>query len=133
MGLILMILVWILTPILELVNFIVVFCLHVNSHGFFKVIDGYLKSAALDRDRFGNHNYRACLNLFMKKEEGYRFGNTLETISSALGKNQRDNTLTWFGWVVVYFLWFWDFSAWGKGGHCIDSINKKVKNHERNN
>ena len=38
------------------------------------------------------------------KEASYMFGNVNETISSALGKNQRDKTLSWFGKGICFIL-----------------------------
>jgi len=40
--------------------------------------------------------------------ESYKFGDVRETISSALGKNQRDKTLTLFGKLVCNILNFLD-------------------------
>ena len=58
----------------------------------------------------------------MRLKNGYKFGNVNETISSALGKNQRDKTLSWFGWLIVYILWAIDYKYWKKGGHSMNSI-----------
>jgi len=54
---------------------------------------GYFKETAIDIDRFGNRNFRTLLNRTLQNN-GYKFGDERETISSALGKNKRDNTLT---------------------------------------
>jgi hypothetical protein len=126
MGFFLYVLSWVLEPFLVVINFITVIALNIRKRSFFSITSGFFKTGAIDRDRFGNHNYRTSLNFFLIKKAGYKFGNTLETISSVLGKNQRDGTLTWFGWFTVYFLWIVDYGAWFKGGHCIDSINKNV-------
>jgi hypothetical protein len=76
----------------------------------------YFKKTAIDIDKFGNRNFRAFLNLTMRVENGYAFGNVNETISSALGKNKRDKTLTQFGRFICMLLDSIDKN------HCIKSI-----------
>lgn len=65
---------------------------------------GYFKSTAINMDKFGNREFRTLWNKTLRKENGYKFGNSKETISSALGKNQRDKTLTNTGKLLVWFL-----------------------------
>ena len=64
-----------------------------------------------------NREFRTLWNKTLKKENGYKFGAEDETISSALGKNQRDNTLTKTGKKLVWILDKIDKN------HCIKSIN----------
>lgn len=45
---------------------------------------------ALTIDRIGNVVCRDPFNDLLRHNDGYRFGKRKETISSALGKNQRD-------------------------------------------
>ena len=66
--------------------------------------NAYFKETAIDIDKFGNRNFRTFLNATMKIKGGYMFGNVNETISSALGKNQRAGTLTKFGKVICKIL-----------------------------
>jgi len=54
----------------------------------------------------------------LRIDGGYEFGKTGETISSALGKNQRDNTLTNCGKILVTILDFLDKN------HCKKSIKE---------
>ena len=88
---------------------------------------------AIDLDKFGNRNFRTFLNVTMTKPkvkmwdserfmiiEPYKFGNVNETISSALGKNQRDGTLSWFGKFIAFVLDKIDKD------HCKKSINENV-------
>jgi hypothetical protein len=63
----------------------------------------YFKQTAIDIDRFGNRNFRCFLNTTMQVN-GYEFGDVRETISSALGKNQRDGTLSNFGKRICFIL-----------------------------
>lgn len=77
----------------------------------------YFKQTAIDIDKFGNRNFRTLLNLTLQKD-GYKFGNINETISSALGKNQRDNTLTNTGRVICKILDTLDEN------HCQKSIKE---------
>ena len=51
---------------------------------------------------------------------GYQHGNINETISSVLGKNQRDETLTKFGMLITKILDRMDEN------HCKESINENV-------
>lgn len=75
----------------------------------------YFLETAIDLDKFGNRNFRTFLNVSMQKN-GYQFGNVNETISSALGKNQRDKTLTNFGKTICFILDTLDKN------HCKKSI-----------
>ena len=47
---------------------------------------------------------RSTTELIYDSRNGYKFGNVNETISSALGKNQRDKTLSWFGKIICLIL-----------------------------
>ena len=69
-----------------------------------KSIDGYFYWTAVDIDRFGNHNFRFILNKYLIKSNGYQFGDFRETISSVLGKNERDGTLKKAGKVLIVFV-----------------------------
>lgn len=64
----------------------------------------YFLSSAINLDRFGNYEFRTLFNLTLKKKHGYEFGDFRETISSALGKNQRDETLTFTGRALAKIL-----------------------------
>lgn len=77
----------------------------------------YFKQTAIDIDRFGNHNFRCFLNITMQVD-GYQFGDVRETISSALGKNQRDGTLSKFGKAICLILDKLD------SNHCQKSIKE---------
>ena len=77
---------------------------------------GYFRSTAVNIDKFGNREFRTLWNKTLRKENGYKFGNVDETISSALGKNERDQTLTNTGKVLVWALCLLDKN------HAIKSI-----------
>jgi hypothetical protein len=79
-------------------------------------VKGYFISTALSIDIWANREFRAFWNGAMRKENGYEFGRIGETISSALGKNQRDKTLTTTGKILVAILDFIDKN------HCKKSI-----------
>jgi hypothetical protein len=94
------------------------------------VVNDYFYQTAIDIDRFGNHNFRTLLNLTLRKNNGYAFGNINETISSALGKNKQMGTLTLTGKALCKTLHFFDRN------HCEKSVgittincNKKNINH----
>ena len=116
-GLILFLLAWALFLPLTLMNFIVVLFRYKN-------LD-YFKSSAVNLDRFGNYEFRSLFDLVLRRKEGYQFGNFEETISSVLGKNQRDNTLSRTGKALV---WILDTI---EKEHCKKSIKEfRIKNHE---
>ena len=79
-----------------------------------------LGDLALSIDMAGNVLLRRPMNAWLITEEGYKFGNRKETISSALGKNKRDETLTPFGRGIANLLDFIDEN------HCLKSIDKMV-------
>ena len=78
---------------------------------------GYLKDTAINIDRFGNREFRFSLNKYLIIEGSInKFGDIRETISSVLGKNQRDNTLTKLCIVICCILDAFDEK------HCKNSI-----------
>ena len=114
MGILLYFVAIILYVPLTIVNTILV----LSKYGFtFKTINNYFYQTAVDIDRFGNRNFRTLWNVTLQKN-GYRFGNINETISSALGKNKINNTLTTAGKVLCFILDTLDEN------HCIKSIQE---------
>jgi len=78
---------------------------------------GYFLDTAINLDRFGNREFRFSLNKYLiHKDSTNRFGDFRETISSVLGKNQRDNTLTKMGIRICKIL------DWFDEEHCKNSI-----------
>ncbi|QQV90422.1 hypothetical protein Harreka1_15 [Olleya phage Harreka_1] len=122
MGFILSIIAYVLFFFIAIANFIVVMYKSVKTNGFLKTMNSYWYNNAFELDIFANVHFKTLWNTLMRKAHGYNFGKENETISSALGKNQRDKTLSWFGWVFVIILWVIDVKYWRKGGHCINSI-----------
>lgn len=110
-GLLLLIIAVVLILPLILVNMIFVY-------KKYKSIDGYFRNTALNIDIWANREFRAFWNGAMRKENGYQFGVVGETISSALGKNERDNTLSKKGKLLVAILDFLDKN------HCKKSIKE---------
>ncbi len=108
MGLILYITAYILLLPMTIINFFVVW----NK--------GYFKSTAISIDIFANREFRASWNKFLRKPNGYSFGKLNETISSALGKNQRDGNLTKTGKILCWILDTIDKE------HCKKSINDNI-------
>lgn len=122
MGFILSFISIVLFVIVHPINAIVILISKIKSRAYPRVTDRYFFTAARDLDIYGNFAYQATWNTLLISKEGYLFGNRVETISSALGKNQIKNTLSIFGWIIVYILWIIDVKYWFKGGHCINSI-----------
>ena len=113
MGILLYIIATILWIILTPINWVIVSFKYGLSNAYFL-------ETAVDIDKFGNRNFRTFLNATMRVRNGYKFGNVNETISSALGKNQRDGTLSWFGKIICKILDTIDKN------HCEKSINELV-------
>jgi hypothetical protein len=119
MGIILFFVAVILFIPLTVVNFIVVLV----KYGFkFSTVNGFFYETAVDIDRFANRNFRALWNITLRKSNGYLFGNINETISSALGKNKLNGTLTKAGVILCNILCIFDKN------HCIKSINDESTN-----
>jgi hypothetical protein len=78
--------------------------LTVINYLFVKNKKGYFKSSAISLDRFGNREFRTLFNKVLILHNGYQFGDIGETISSVLGKNERDRTLTKAGEILVWIL-----------------------------
>jgi hypothetical protein len=125
MGFIIYIIAYILEIPLNILTFIAVLIKHSKRKGFLKVVNSYFYQASIAKDRFGNYNYRTLFNMcLIKKTSKHLFGNVLETISSVLGKNQLDKTLTITGWVLVILLWAMVHPKhWGIG-HCAYYIEE---------
>ena len=115
---ILVILAKVLYLVVEPINFIYV--IFVKKKFTWKKLNGYFREEAVSIDRFGNSQYRSLFNALFVAENGYHHGNINETISSVLGKNQRDDTLTKFGMLITKILDRMDEN------HCKDSINENV-------
>lgn len=95
-DIVLFLLAWGLFLPLSIVNFVIVAC-----RGGAK---GYFFSSAVALDKYANRELRTLWNSTLRTSEGYPFGNVEETISSALGKNERDGTLTLIGRLLAWIL-----------------------------
>ena len=83
----------------------------------FRRLDKQFLSIATSIDASGNVVCKDLFNLILIKKGGYEFGKRKETISSVLGKNQRDDTLTNTGNVLAFILDKID------SNHCLKSID----------
>ena len=86
----------------------------------FNRLDQQFLSIATSIDASGNVVCKDLFNLILIKKGGYQFGKRKETISSVLGKNQRDGTLTKLGKKVAFILDEMDDE------HCFKSIDVLV-------
>ena len=75
-----------------------------------------LHSLALWLDQIGNAVCRDMFNRLLIEQDGYKFGKVQETISSVLGKNEREWTLSLGGLLLVIVLDSIDKD------HCRNSI-----------
>ena len=80
----------------------------------------YFRSSAITIDKLANREFRTLWNKKLRTESGYKFGAENETISSALGKNQRYGTLTKSGQRLVKVLDFFEKN------HCLNSIENPL-------
>lgn len=84
-------------------------------------IGEFLLKIAISVDQLGNVIMQHLLNLLWIKKGGYQFGNRDETISSVLGKNKQNNTLTVFGKSIDKILDFID------ADHSLNSIDYYIE------
>lgn len=85
-----------------------------------KRLDQQFLSIATSIDASGNVVCKDLFNLILIEKGSYEFGKRKETISSVMGKNQRDNTLTGLGKGVAFVLDKID------PNHCYKSIDNKI-------
>ena len=81
--------------------------------------------SAREIDVFANVVGADLFNAIFITNGGYKFGNPKETISSVLGKNQRDKTLSLAGDLLRWILDLID------DNHCLNSINNDVTNTKK--
>lgn len=79
---------------------------------------------AMALDGFAGRNYMTFWNTYLKKPEGYKFGVLDEMISSALGKNEHDKTLSEKGTGRL--------SRWFYGLKLVKILDKLDKDHCKN-
>lgn len=79
-------------------------------------INRYYKDIAISLDQLGNVVMAGLMNIVLIKGEEHLFGNPDETISSVIGKNKVDNTLTLSGKILDWILNKIDTN------HSIDAI-----------
>jgi len=87
-----------------------------------RVVKTWACKTARSIDVFANVEAQELFNDVLIKNGGYKFGNKLETISSVLGKNQRDGTLTRVGKGLRILL------DKIEEDHCLKSINDELTN-----
>lgn len=121
-GIVLSLIAPFLFALMSLPNLLVILVKNYNVHSFRKTVNRYSMQSAVNVDKFGNNNLSPLLNAFLIKNDGYRFGDPQETISSVLGRNQFSKTLTVIGKIIVVLLYVIDVQYWFKGGHCLNSI-----------
>ena len=79
----------------------------------------YFRDTAKTIDQYGNRDLRKLWNAtLIRKQSTNHFGNIKETISSVLGKNQKDGTLTYTGKFLTLILDIIDKD------HCKNAIEE---------
>lgn len=86
----------------------------------YKRLDQQFLAIATSIDTSGNVVCKDLFNLTLITKKGYLFGNRKETISSVLGKNQLEGTLSWCGKAIAFILNKIDKN------HCFKSIDRLV-------
>tara|TARA_Y100001980_G_C14366904_1_gene173050 strand:+ start:311 stop:700 length:390 start_codon:yes stop_codon:yes gene_type:complete len=90
-----------------------------------KMLAVWFYRTAREIDLFANVVGAEFWNSVFITNGGYKFGNPKETISSVLGKNQRDKTLTLLGDALRWILDRIDED------HCLNSINDEATNTKK--
>ena len=101
MGLILLLISTILKLVLSPVLYLYGMIISLYRHEFNK----WSNELAISKDQYGNGLGKYLFNsLLITKLSKNKFGNIDETISSVIGKNKINNTLTWLGIKVDFIL-----------------------------
>tara|TARA_B100000927_G_C16400551_1_gene443184 strand:- start:420 stop:809 length:390 start_codon:yes stop_codon:yes gene_type:complete len=90
-----------------------------------KMLTVWFYRTAREIDLFANVVGAEFWNAVFITNGGYKFGNPKETLSSVLGKNQRDKTLTLLGDALRWVLDRIDED------HCLNSINDDATNTKK--
>lgn len=106
--------------ILFIIALILIFFLTIVNYWYVENKKGYFLSTAKNLDIFANREFRAFWNAVLIEPDGYKFGKEGETLSSALGKNQRLVKLKPKGKWLVRQLDKIDEN------HCFESINDEI-------
>lgn len=123
MGFLLFIISFILSIVLYPVGFLyATIKLAINTHFdvWINKLSDYLKISAISVDKTGNVFMQELFNDLLIIKGGYKFGVMNETISSVLGKNKRDNTLSFCGRMLAKLLNFF------QSEHVEKSIEKNT-------
>ena len=84
----------------------------------------YNRDIALAKDRLGNVLLSPLTNRLLINDDGYKFGNGKETMSSVIGKNFLTNTLTKKGFSNGLF-WY-NFLEKRQENHCLNAIDHNI-------
>ncbi len=123
-GILLYLIASIIFPIAAIANLLVTIWKSIKLKGFYATMNTNFFNIAKQVDIFANESFPILWNTIFRRHHGYAFGCKGETLSSSLGKNQLIGKLSLFGWVFVIILYILDVKYWGKGGHCLNSIDK---------
>ena len=93
LGILLYIIAAFLFPIVAMANLLVVLYKTIRVRGLWKSVNSNFLMLAQQIDIFANVSFPILWNTLLKNKNGYSFGVKKETLSSALGKNQINNTL----------------------------------------
>ena len=110
----------IIIPIGMIYSFIVL-VIRFKGRTLIRIINRLFFLLAYSIDQFGNVSCQYLFNDILIKNDGYKFGDPDETISSVLGHNKKQKTLTRFGKIIVFLL------------NTIDPFHvEKAVEHEQN-
>lgn len=108
---------------IAMLNLIVSLYKTIKHKYYYKETNRTFFASARGIDIFANEAFPVLWNTLLRKSGSYTFGHKGETLSSTLGKLQLNGGLSIIGWLIVYVLYAIDIQFWGKGGHCINSID----------
>lgn len=118
MGYILFLVALLLFPIFALWGFVEILISLFYKRKFWKGLKNLgdiFKLLAIQIDKMLNVILQIPANRLLQKD-GYKFGNLNDTLSTALGKNKQQSTLTKFGLTICKILHFID------ANHCEKSV-----------
>lgn len=108
--------------VVYLIDSVLILVIDVKNKKWYKVVNQRKYTKAFDIDVFGNYLLPDTWTFFLSWGGGYKFGRFGETLSSVLGRKKLDNSLSWIGLFLYYFLYAFDFTKWKVGGHCYWAI-----------
>ena len=125
----------ILFTIVYILDGFIILLFKVKDRKWYKLTSKKSRSKAFKTDVIANWLFPDTWAFLFSCKIGYKFGRFGESLSSCIGRKYQDNSLSYFGLFFYWLLYLIDFTAWGKGGHCITSImsDEEINNFTNTN